>query len=234
MKINNSLFLILLTTLFLNSTSLQAQENGADEGKRIDEIIKGERTNCGTAPDQGMTPTLLFETLSPKVTLNEAATILTFQMKIIYYRCLKNSSSATAQFSVANPNTSYQYNVEQLDGSLSTIKVNSQSHRFNVKLRNAKLEPGYPQSIGSSGNVYSIQLNIPMKKLLTPSQEIKLRNGSEVDITVPMVSEISTDYVINSQTKDKTNFTPGITFNWNLTLSMQGKNSIRAELKSIK
>lgn len=234
MNIITLFFLTLFTTLFLNSTLLQAQDNGSDEGKRIDEIIKGERTNCATAPDQGMTPTLSFETLSPKATVNDAATMLTLQMKIIYYRCLKNSSSTAAQFSVANPNTSYQYNVEQLDGSSSTIKVNSQSHRFNVKLKNAKLEPGYPQPIGSSGNVHLIQLNIPMKKLLTPSQEIKLRNGSEIDITVPMVSEISTDYVINSQTKDKTNFIPGLTFNWNLTLSMKGKNSIHAELKSIK
>jgi hypothetical protein len=226
--------LLLITMTFLTSVSILAQDNGSDEGKRIDEIIKGERTNCTTAPDQGMTPTLLFETLSPKVTVNETASLLTIQMKIIYYRYLKNTPNGSAQFTVTNPNLPYQYNVEQLDGSSSTIKVNNQSHRFNIKLKSAKLEPGYPQQIGSSGNVHLIQLNIPIKKLLTPSQEIKLRNGSELDISIPVMSEISTDYAINSQTKDKTNFTPGTLFNWNITLSMKGKNSIKAELKSIK
>lgn len=226
--------LLLIFIISLHSFSLSAQDNGSDEGKRIDEIIKGERTNCSTAPDQGMTPTLLFETLSPKVTVNENASLLTIQMKIIYYRCIKNTPNGSAQFTVTNPNLPYQYNVEQLDGSSSTIKVNNQSHRFNVKLKSAKLEPGYPQQIGSSGNVHQILLNIPIKKLLTPSQEIKLRNGSELNISVPIVSEISTDYSINSQTKDKTNFTPGSIFNWNMTLSMKGKKSINVELKSIK
>lgn len=226
--------ILLITTISLNTFSLSAQDNGSDEGKRIDEIIKGERSSCSTAPDQGMTPTLLFETLSPKVAVNETASLLTLQMKIIYYRCIKNTPNGSAQFTVTNPNLPYQYNVEQLDGSSSTIKVNNQSHRFNVKLKSTQLESGYPQQIGSSGNVHLIQLNIPIKKLLTPSQEIKLRNGSELDISIPVVSEISTDYSINSQTKDKTNFLPGTIFNWNLTLSMKSKNSIAVELKSIK
>ncbi len=226
--------LLLITALFLNSLFLSAQDNGSDEGKRIDEIIKGERTNCSTAPDQGMTPTLLFETISPKATVNESASILTLQMKIIYYRCIKNAPNAAFQFTVTNPNLPYQYNVEQLDGSSSTIKINNQAHRFNLKLKNAKLEPGYPQQIGNSGNIHLIQINIPIKKFLTPSQEVKLRNGSELDISIPVVSEISTDYSINSQTKDKTNFTPGTIFYWNLTLSMKSKNSIAVELKSIK
>ncbi len=211
-----------------------AQENPADEGKRIDEIIKGERTNCNHVADQGMTPTLLFETLSPKMTVNEPASILSLQMKIIYYRCIKKNPSDSPEFMVASPSTPYKYTVEQLDGSANTINVNHQAHRFNIKFKSLTLEPGYPQKIGSTGNVHLIQLDIPLKKLLTPSQEIQLRNGSELNLSLPVVSEVSTDYAIGTQTKSNTGFAAGSTFTWNFKLSMKGKKTMKVELQNIK
>jgi len=226
-------YLMIFLSLQFMSSLLFAQENGADEGKRIDEILKGERSNCSTV-DQGMTPLLLFETLSPKVLVNDNATTLTLQMKIIYYRCIKNKGSDSSTFSVADPSVPYKYTVMQFDGTSNTIQVNTQVHRLSVQLKNAKVEPGYPQKIGLSGNVNSIQVTFPIKKVLSPSQEIKLRNGSEIIISVPLVSETSMDYVIDSQTKTQSPFTPGSIFTWNIKLSMKGKKSIKAELESIK
>jgi hypothetical protein len=231
MKINVVLF-TLSVFLFFTPFS-QAQDNGSDEGKRIDEIIKGERTHCASV-DQGLTPTLLFETLSPKVLINEDSLSLTLQMKIIYYRCIKSATSDTPTFAISEPNDPYNYTIEQLDGTTTTIQVKKQTHRFMIKYKNLNLDAGYPQKIGNSGNVHLIQTTIPIKKLLTPSQEIKLRNGSEINVTIPVVSEVSADYAIEKQTKSNTDFTPGNTFNWNINLTMNGKKSLKAVLISIK
>ena len=86
---NSLLAINILCLLVLIPLAVFAEDNGADEGKRIDEIIKGERTNCSSVEEEGMTPTLSFETIGPRVSIDDSSTNLNLQMKIIYFHIIK-------------------------------------------------------------------------------------------------------------------------------------------------
>lgn len=223
-----------LTTvsLFLTGAAL-ADSNSSDEFK-IKEIIDGKRNNCSTY-EPSLTPALNFETVGPKVLLNPTDTQISLQMKVVYYRCHKGADGENT-FTVVDPKSPYQYDVEQFDGTASTVKVNSQKYRFSAMLGfqgSNDVKKGLPARVETEGLIHNLRFDLPLVKLLSASQRSSLKAGGDVEVSIRVLSALSTDYKIGTQTQGDTGFIPGTTIIWDIKLSMQ-KKTLKAELLKVR
>jgi hypothetical protein len=225
----------LLTTVSLFSTVVCAANSVTDSDDfKIKEIMDGRRINCSSY-EPSLTPTLNFETVGPKATVNATSTQVSLQMKVIYYRCNKGTDSETT-FAVVDPKSPYQYDVEQFDGTTSTVKVNSQQYRFSSipgTSYSTDVKKGLPARIEIDGLIHNVRFDIPLEKLLSSPQRATLKSGGEVSLSIKVISALSTDYKIGAQTRGDTGFIPGTSLIWELKLSMD-KKALKAELLKIR
>lgn len=229
-----TLLFSLMIFLFQFATTAFADNLNSEEQKKIAEFTEGKRVNCDSFEPK-MTPSLNFETFSPKVLVNADSSYISLQLKIIYYRCQKKLSTDTPTFTlVSDPNTPYDYVVEQFDGSTNNVFVKGHKHRLKALLAGkGDNETSILSKEEHEGNIYNFRLNLPIDKLLSSGQKIQLRNGTNIKVTIPIISELSTDYKVNTQTQGSTDFEPGTQFRWEIEFSQSKQNKIQAELIKI-
>ncbi len=230
----NNFFLPITLILLLVSAAF-GSSNASDQ-KKIDEIINGQRSSCDNF-EQKLSPTLNFETFSPNVLINESSTQLSLQIKLIYYRCQKKAGADAAEFTVVDdPTQSYQYSVEKLDGSTSNVQVKTHKHRLQAQVGSLKggLHDSFTSKIVKERNYFLAKINIPLNKVMTKGEMIKLRNGSKINVSIPTISELSTDYTVDTHIKDSTGFEPGSAMTWEIEFTMPKKGVVAAKIIKIK
>lgn len=222
-----------LTTvaLFAASTSGAAISNTGADAEKFNEIISGRGIDCSSFRPS-VNPTLYFETIGPKAIINNSSTQLSLQMKLVYYRCLPGSDGEIT-FSAVDPKTPYQYEFEQFDGSTTSIKVNEQRYRFSAMIgndsRSSNLKKGLPARVETDGLLNLVRFDLPLEKLLSSAQKNLLKRGEEIDLSVRVISGLSTNYRIGSQVKEESGFSPGTTLHWKVKLT-NGQKNLKAEL----
>lgn len=227
---------LLVISIYLVSVSLAFGATSSSEQRKIDEIFNGQRSNCENF-EHKLSPTLNFETLSPSVFSNENSSQISLQIKLIYYRCLKKINAENAEFVIVDDlSQNYQYNVTQLDGTINLVKVKNHKHRFKAKIGNLK---GNQQSeitskMEKEGKVYLSKINIPLSQLLSEGEKIRMRNGSKINVSIPIVSELSTEYSVDSHINDSTGFEPGSIMTWDLELTLLKKEKISVRLLKVR
>ncbi len=225
----------LLTTVSLFSVVVSASNLNTDSDDfKIKEIMDGRRINCSSY-EPSLTPTLNFETVGPKALVNATSTQVSLQMKVIYYRCHKGTGGE-ATFTVVDPKSSYQYDVEQFDGTTSTVKVTRQQYRFSAmpgSSDSTDVKNGLPARIETNGLIHNVRFDLPLEKLLSSPQRTTLKTGGEVSLSVKVISALSTEYKIGSQTQGDTGFIPGTSIIWEIKLSMD-KKVLKADLLKIR
>lgn len=221
-------------TLFTSVSWGAIPMSGSDEDKFKD-IMSGRLIDCSSFR-QTANPTLYFETIGPKALVNDSSTQLSLQMKVVYYRC-QESPNGENTFSVVDPKTPYQYDLEQFDGSISTIKVNKQQYRFSAMLgkttESNDIKQGVPARVDTDGLLNLVRLDLPLEKLLNAKQKLALQRGDDVDLNVRVVGALSTDYRIGNQSSGETGFVPGTALRWKIKLQ-GGRKAIKAEFIQLK
>lgn len=224
----------LSTLLLASSFSWAAIPNsGADEDK-FKEILNGRLIDCSSFK-QSANPTLYFETIGPKALINSSATQLSLQMKVVYYRCHATADGDNG-FTVVEPKTPYQYDLEQIDGTTTTIKVKGQQYRFSAMIgknhESTDIKKGVPARVESDGLLNLVRLDLPLDKILAVEQLEALKRGKSTAIDIRVIGALSTDYKIGSESQGATGFVPGTALNWKIKLS-GAKRNLEAEVVKI-
>lgn len=230
---NKQYILLTVVSLFVTSLGWSASNSGSDDPK-VREILDGTRVNC-SGFEPSLNPTLNFETASPTVIVNESQQQISLQMKVVYYRCSKTEDGETS-FNLVDPADPYQYDVEQFDGSKSTIKVNGQQFRFSAMIDNPEssdVKKGTPARNERNGLVNNIRFDLPLSKVLNNSQRQSLKSGREIRLELKMIGALSTEYKVGDQTQGSSGFTPTTSFTWELKL-LQNKKDLKAELLRVR
>lgn len=227
-----NLFSTLTAVCLFTAPTLAAISYTTEDNQKLQELLGGHRVTC-TSIKPEITPTLNYEILNPKVTTNSSQTQLSLHTKIVYYRCLKDSADE-ATFSVVDPSLPYQYDVEQFDGSTTTIKVNSQKYRFTAHPFGVspKMGKGVIGRSETDGLIHHLHFDLPLAKLLSARQKSLLDGGQEIPVTVRVESALSTDYRIGAQTKGNTGFAPATSMVWELTVKKK-HGSVKAKLVKV-
>lgn len=211
--------------LFLASHSLVAATG--EEALSLEKILENRHVNCiGFKPS--LQPRLNFETIAPKVLLNKTETQVSLHLTAVYYRC-EQGLDGEGQFKIAVPSEPYQYEVEQLDGTLTSVKVNQQRYRFSALVGAMKnvlpdITKGLPARVETQGLSEYLRFDIPMSELLDARQRLALRQGKTLQIPIKVISAISTDYRVGQQTQGSTEFVPATAMNWLVSFKVKNRH----------
>jgi hypothetical protein len=220
-------------TLISGISQAAIPKTEADEQK-FNEIMSGRLVDCSSFK-QSATPTLYFETIGPKALVNSTATQLSLQMKVVYYRC-HTMADGDNGFTVVDPKSPYQYELEQIDGTLTTIKVKGQQYRFSAMTGKQKdstdIKKGISGRVESDGLLNFVRLDLPIDQILTESQRAKLMSGNSINVNVRVVGALSTEYKIGTESQGATGFVPGTALDWKVKLS-RNKGLLDAEVLKI-
>jgi hypothetical protein len=204
------------------------------EQLKIREVIEGHRVTCSNF-EPALMPTLNFETVGSRVLLNPSATQVSIQMNIVYFRCQKDAMG-DSNFTLVNPTTPYHYQVEQFDGTTTSVKVSSQQYRFTAAIANSQsyeLRKGVSARVDSNGQIYNIRFDFPIDQLLNASQRQLLMKGSVIPISLRVTSALSTNYRIGAQTQEETGFRPTTAIEWEFKL-LKNRGVLKAEIVKVR
>jgi hypothetical protein len=226
---------IFLTAACLFSAAAYGAEMGdTSDSSQLAERLRGRGVNCN-AIEPGLTPTLNFETMSTAAGINRSGTILSLYFDTLYYRCLRGEDG-DVQLSIVRPNDPYQYEVEQFDGTKTVVKVNSQQNRFSAMIKDPRatdITKGIPARVETDGLLYKIHLDLPINQLLSAKDLRALQHGNTIMTSVRVLSALSMDYRIGTQTQGDTGFIAGTKMTWELKLS-KAQNQVKVVLVRVR
>jgi hypothetical protein len=132
---------------------------------------------------------------------------------------------------VVEPNAPYKYEVEQLDGTLRTVKVINHHYRFVTRLAKAKARltaNTFAARAETKAQVHQLRFDMPVAQILNKHEIQTLKSGRPVSVSLETQSALAMEYSIGEQTRDRTGFQPSTSFLWELRLHTE-----RGQLKAI-
>lgn len=221
-------------TLFVSLAQGAIPMPKSDEEK-YKKILSGHAIDCSFFKPS-RSPSLYFEAIGPQAILSGNLKQISLQMKVVYYRC-QISSNGQFSYTVVDPKTPHQYELEQLDGSFVTIKVLSQKHRFSAMVERSSESvgsmKGFAPRTETEGLLNFFQFDLIIDKVLSVRQQAMRALGNPVLLHIRVVGSLSTVYEIGSDPQSNTGFFPVTTELWTIKLSGPAEATM-AELLSIK